>query len=258
ENDVSLSVDEPREYSSAEGQVPREQARYKPGTRHPVFNVIDRAQRETGLTRGTLNRIFRELSVATKQKIFANPEGWAGEFITIIRGCVADLVAESLTFRIDGSQELDLEELFPKKKKFAQKELIEAGERGLYDLVQQDSGVERVFIQRLRDDRKVELYFKFPPAFKVGLPKVIGNYNPDWGIIRRDDNGTITLHLVRETKGTEEVKRLRFPSEKRKIVAAKKYFEAAGVDYRVISEKTDGWWSHVGDVDNQLDIAEGD
>jgi type III restriction enzyme len=256
ENNETLILDEPHEYSSAEGQVPREQARYKPGTRHPVFNVIDRAQRVTGLTRGTLNRIFRDLSVATKQKVFSNPEGWAGEFIAVIRGCVADLVAESLTFRIDGTQNLDLDELFPKTKRFAQKELIEAGDQGLYDLVQQDSGVERVFIERLRDDRKVELYFKFPPAFKVGLPKVIGNYNPDWGIIRRDEQGTITLHLVRETKGTEEIKRLRFPNEKRKVIAAKKYFEAAGVDYRVISERTIGWWNHIDDVDHQLDLAE--
>jgi type III restriction enzyme len=256
ENDEILIAGEPREYSSAEGQVPREQARYKPGTRHPVFNVIDRAQRNTGLTRRTLNRIFRELSIATKRKVFSNPEGWASEFIAVIRGCVADLVAESLTFRIDGTQDLDLDELFPKTKKFVQKELIEAGDRGLYDFVQQDSGVERVFIQRLREDRKVELYFKFPPAFKVGLPKVIGNYNPDWGIIRRDEHGAATLHLVRETKGTEEIKRLRFPNEKRKVIAAKKYFEAAGVDYRVISEKTIGWWTHIDDVNRQLDLAE--
>lgn len=256
DNKETLRVGEEHRYESADGQVPREQARYKAGTTHPVFNIIDRAQRETGLTRATLNRIFRELSTATKQKVFTNPEGWAGEFITRIRECVADLVAESLTFRVEGSQPLDLEELFPKRKKLAQKELVEAGATGLYDWVQQDSGVEKVFIARLRDDRKVEVYFKFPPSFKVGLPRVIGNYNPDWGIIRRADDGQVTLHLVRETKGTEDLKRLRFPHERRKIVAAKKYFEAAGVDYRVISEKTIGWWAHEGDVDRQLDLAE--
>jgi type III restriction enzyme len=254
-NKVVLLPNQSKDFSSAAGQQPREQARLTPGTRHRVFNVIDRAQRETRVTRATLNRIFRELSADVQRKIFANPEGWAGRFITTVRECVADLVAESLTFRVDGSQDVDLDELFPKEKRFVQKELMEAGDTGLYDLVQKDSGVEQVFIEKLRDDRKVELYFKFPPAFKVGLPKVIGNYNPDWGIIRRSEDGKVTLHLVRETKGTEDVARLRFSHEKRKIVCAKKYFEKADIDYRVVSEKTPEWWKSVDNVDEQLRLA---
>jgi type III restriction enzyme len=124
-------------------------------------------------------------------------------------------------------------------------------------LVQCDSGVEDAFISRLRDDPHVELYFKFPPAFKVELPRIVGNYNPDWGIVRREEDGKVTLHLVRETKGAEDIKALRFSHEKRKIVCAKKYFEMAGVDYRVITEKTPEWWKPVESVQEQLDIEGG-
>jgi type III restriction enzyme len=80
--------------------------------------------------------------------------------------------------------------------------LIEAGEKGLYDQVQVDSQVEVRFVEnRLRPDTKVLFCFKFLPAFRVHFPKVIGNYNPDWGIVRYDETGKLILELIRETKG---------------------------------------------------------
>jgi restriction endonuclease len=38
----------------------------------------------------------------------------------------------------------------------------------------------------------------------------------------------ILLELVRETKGGAELERLRFPTEKRKILFARKHFESIG------------------------------
>ena len=70
---------------------------------------------------------------------------------------------------------------------------------------------------RLRPDTQILFYFKFPPAFKVHFPKVIGNYNPDWGIVRYDERGRVTLQLIRETKGTQDKTKLQFPQERRKI-----------------------------------------
>jgi type III restriction enzyme len=119
---------------------------------------------------------------------------------------------------------------------------VDADARGLYDRVQTDSEVERNFLERLKSDPKVVLYFKFPPNFKVRLPRLIGNYNPDWGIVRRANDGKLLLHLVRETKGTEDLGRLQFPHEKRKINAAHGYFAALGVDYRPITDQTIDWW----------------
>jgi type III restriction enzyme len=254
-NKEELEKGLPRSWSSAAGQRIRERATYTPDTRYPVFNLIDRAQRETQLTRATLNTIFRQLSGKTQERIFANPEGFAGVFIATIRSTIADAVSESISFEIRGNSPLDLEELFPKEQKLAQRELIEAGDRSLYDLVQQDSQVESNFVERLKTDGNVEFYFKFPPKFRIGLPKLIGNYNPDWGIVRRSD-GRLSLHLVRETKGTEDIAKLRFPHEKRKINCAKKYFDTAQIDYRVITDKTSEWWMGEESVDRQLEIAD--
>jgi type III restriction enzyme len=85
------------------------------------------------------------------------------------------------------------------------------------------------------------VYFKFPPKFKIGLPRVIGNYNPDWGILRHTPEGT-TLELIRETKGTLDESKLRFANEGRKIRAARKYFKALGVDCRVVTSETERYW----------------
>jgi len=86
------------------------------------------------------------------------------------------------------------------------------------------------------------LFFKFPRKYLVRLPRMIGNYNPDWGIIRRGEDGVLTLHLVRETKGRDELEQLQFPHEKRKIVGATKYFRTALIDYRVVTSYTPKWW----------------
>ena len=136
------------------------------------------------------------------------------------------------------------EELFPPKNSLAQKELIDSGKRGLYDVVQRDSDIEERFVTRLRgDENNVVFYFKFPPKFKINFPKIIGNYNPDWGIVRSDRNGNHTLQLVRETKGTTNLDNLRFAKEPLKIKCAEKHFKAIGIDYRVIDGTETNWWA---------------
>jgi type III restriction enzyme len=244
ENREVLYCVQPRTWESAEGQRVREQATLAAKTTYPVFNLVERAARETSLTRATINDIFKRLPARIKAKIFENPEGFAGVFIPGIRSVLADQIAEGVEFTVVGvGGGLDLEELFPREKMFPQKELIEAGDRGLYDLVQKDSGVEEAFVeQRLKGDGEILFHFKFPPAFRVQFPRLIGNYNPDWGIVRRTPGGGLRLYLVRETKGTTDLAALQFPHEKRKIACATSYFRAVGMDYRVITDKTGDWW----------------
>ena len=125
---------------------------------------------------------------------------------------------------------------------------------GLYDQVQVDSDVEQRFVlHRLNEDDQVLFYFKFPPAFKIDFPRIIGNYNPDWGIARYYD-GKIVLELVRETKGREELEGLQFPQEARKIRCAQKRFKAIGIDYRVVSDETADWWRPAEDTPSQQKI----
>ncbi len=246
ENDVRLNRGESIELQRETGQKPIQRVEEVASVEKPIFNLIDRAARETGMTRKTINRIFGSLAPDFQQLFLKNPEGFANVFIQALKDTFADHIVSHLEFKIDyGKHEpYNLEELFPVEKNFPQKELVDAGDAGMYDRVQVDSEVEARFVANYLsgNDPKVIGYFKFPPAYKIELPRIIGNYNPDWGILRYDEHGNVILKLVRETKGREDISQLRFSNEARKINAASKHFKKVGLDYRVVTDESKFWY----------------
>lgn len=244
-NGRKVYTDQPVVFQSELGQKPSERAAVADKVRYPVFNLIDRAAKETGLTRPTLNEIFRRLGDKRKEAIFFNPEGFAGLFISEVNDALADHIAERIEFQVTPAPTYwghAIEDVFPPEKEYPQRELLGGSKASLYDKVQYDSEVEERFVlERLNQDDQIVFYFKFPPAFKLGFPRVLGDYNPDWGIARYTD-GKILLELVRETKGSVELGGLRFPHEKRKIECARKLFQSIGMDYRVVTDQTADWW----------------
>ncbi len=246
-NDNILTKYHPITFDTEEGQKIDSRSVVEPSATYPVFNFIDRAARETGLTRPTLNRIFRSLPGSKKELIFKNPQGFCSKFIDVVKNVLADHVALRIEYIVDGDPFIhDVEQLFPKNMRYAQKEVIPGDENSLYDQVQCDSDVEMRFVQyRLQKEDEMVLYFKFPSSFRINIPKVIGNYNPDWGIIRwTSEEPKMKLQLVRETKGTMDRNLLQYPHEKRKLDCAEKHFEALGVDYRQIDDKILYWWKN--------------
>ncbi len=243
--ETELTKYKPITLTSEKGQVHSDRTIETIQDTYPVFNLIDRAAKETNLTRATLNRIFQGMAVEKKSVLLRNPEGFASTFITEIKLVTMQHIADNIEFTVNAKTlSYEKEELFPPKNSLAQKELIESGQRGLYDKVQRDSDIEERFVTRLRgDENNVIFYFKFPPKFKINFPKIIGNYNPDWGIVRSDRNGNHTLQLVRETKGTTNLDNLRFAKEPLKIKCAEKHFKAIGIDYRVIDGTETNWWA---------------
>lgn len=245
-NGDKLSLFKPLKIVSEEGQKPQKILREHSTDFYPVFNFIERTALETGLTKNTLTEIYRTLPDDKKNLIFTNPEGFSSKFIEVIKECLADHVAENIEFTfVEETSIHDIDKVFPAEIPFVQRETIESNEKGLYEFVQVDSDVERNFVNhRLHDDDKIVFYFKFPSIFRIKLPRIIGNYNPDWGIVRVDDSGAYKLQLVRETKGRpeEEIEKLQFSSEKRKIVCAKRHFNAIGINYRAIDDKIINWY----------------
>ena len=113
---------------------------------------------------------------------------------------------------------------------------------GLYNKSQKDSEVEEKFVtNKLEFDDNVFFFFKFPSKYKIDFPRIIGNYNPDWGVIRKDKNG-LKVQLVRETKGTSEIENLRFVHEINKVKVAKKHFSSLGIDYDIIKGDEIKWY----------------
>lgn len=244
-NEITVKKFEPIKFQTEKAEKPKKQVEQAEKSTYPIPDFITRTANETNLTKKTIVDIFKRINKEQKEKIFYNPEGWISTFLSEIRITLSDHIVDNIEFEIDNNTEVyELDTLFPKMVKQPQRELIEAGTAGLYDKVQVDSDVERDFIENLlkpdvEKDNTI-LYFKFPPKFKILLPKIIGNYNPDWAIVRRY-NGKLKLELVRETKGGVKLEDLRFPQEKRKILCAMKYFEKIGVSYRVVTSTSHDW-----------------
>jgi type III restriction enzyme len=220
-----------------------ESKQFETPQRFPVFNIVARAARELGITKPTLLAMFKGMSRDQKVRIFRNPEGFANVFVATVREVLAEHLTQRIAFEPDErAQPIDAEDLFPALEQYPQKEIVEAGARGLYDKMQVDSEVEREFVRVLTEDGRVEFYFKFPPRFRIDLPRLIGDYNPDWGIARIDTDGKPVIYKIRETKGSTDLSKLRFSHEPRKIKCAQRYFAALGIDYRPITAATPEWW----------------
>lgn len=239
-----LRLYEAVEFTSEKGQKGDPQARQQAQTNYPVFNFIERAVQATMLTKQTVLEIFKGLIPAVKEKIFKNPEGFTAKFIEVIKGTLADHIASRIEYRLtEELMDYSADSIFPEERKFPQKELVDGAAWSMYDLVQIDSEIEEKFVKyKLNEDPNIVCYFKFPNQFKISIPKLIGNYNPDWGIIRRDDKHNLKLELVRETKGNVNPNLLQFPNEKRKIDCATKHFKQTGVNYRQIKGDELVWW----------------
>lgn len=239
----SLRLGESKRFSTERGQDVVEKREHAQQTEQPIPNFIERAARETNLTKRTLAAILKGLGEDKLEKVKINPEGFSGLFVTTIKDILADHIADRVEYHLhDDVIDEDVEIYFPKSRKFPQKELIEGSDCSMYDQIQIDSDVEKRFVtNKLNEDDQIVCYFKFPSKFRIDLPKIIGDYNPDWGIIRKTENG-LKLELVRETKGGIDINLLQYPHEKRKIVCAKKHFEALGIDYRVITGEERVWW----------------
>lgn len=246
-NEVVVKKYEPFKFHTEKAEKPKKQIDKADKSLYPISDFISRTANETNLTKKTILEIFRGINDKQKEKIFYNPEGWISTFLSQIRITLSDHIVDNIEFEIDENTNVfDVDTLFPETIKQPQRELIEAGVAGLYDKVQIDSEIERNFIEDLIkpdvERHNTVLYFKFPPKFKIQLPKIIGNYNPDWAIVRKYNDDKLRLELVRETKGGVKLDELRFPQEKRKILCAIKYFEKLGVSYRVVSDNTYDWY----------------
>lgn len=222
----------------------------------PKCNIVARAAKEVNVTRKTILRIFKSLNPSKIDDFMKNPEGFTTQFITILREVVANHIAKNIEYaKADGNINDDKNILFPAMEVHPTSELVDVNlQRTIYDKIQVDSDVERNFVNKLNtcdaNNGAVQLYFKFPPKYKINLPRIIGNYNPDWAIVRRDDSDT-QIELVRETKGTEDLTRLWHSNEGRKIVCAQKHFKAVGLEYRFVDDVDPYWY-----VSKKEDYAE--
>ena len=74
----------------------------------------------------------------------------------------------------------------------------------------------------------IKLFVKMPGWFEIDTPVV--KYNSDWTIINQYDQ---TLYLMRETKSTKDIMKMRI-SEAGRVLCGRKYFEELDLPCSVV------------------------
>ena len=185
-------------------------------------------QRETDLTRRTLVEIIK---ASGRVKEFAvNPQRFMDEVAACIKRVLHSLMIAGIKYEklTVGDTEWSMQLFKDDDLKDYFEDCINV-KKSVYDTVIYDSDVEREFALALDDREDIKLFVKLPAWFKIETP--IGTYNPDWAIVKHDND---TVYLVRETKSTKDMNKLR-PSEKEKIQCGQAHFDALGVDFEVVT-----------------------
>lgn len=195
-------------------------------------DIITELQEATSLTRKTLVDIL----VASNKlgEFISNPNDFISMVKRNLQNVLATAVVEGLQYEKIGGYIYELREL--QKDGMEERDLfvdrlyeVKNKQKTDFDFIQIDSeGVdapERQFAELLDSREDVKLFMKLPDKFKIDTP--VGNYSPDWAIIKQVD-GKDHIYMIRETKSTLDESKRR-PTENAKIKAAKKHFDAIGI-----------------------------
>lgn len=208
-----------------------------------IPDILGEIQRKTGLTRRTVYEIITQSG--RLKDVAGNPQRFIDLAAEAVNRSLYALMAAGIEYEQTG-------EVYDQKLLAdMEREGIEFYENGFTFEVKKpqkticenyiplDSGTEKTFAQNCEDyDAKNEggvvFYFKLPGWFKIPTP--LGNYNPDWAVVKQVQD---KVYFVAETKNTGkgiqagvDTDKLR-ENERLKIECGKQHFAALdGLEYR--------------------------
>ncbi len=193
-------------------------------------DILTFLQRETELTRGTLVEILKRSGRLEEFKV--NPQAFMTSIAKLLRRSLRELIVTGIKYeRIEGQ--------FYEMRRFDEEtietylsrlyEVQQMDDRTPYDyvVIDNDSSIERGIAETLDTHERVKFFCKLPDWFKIPTP--VGNYNPDWAIVKEDD---AKLYLVKETKSTH-TRHERRGTENPKVDCGKAHFKALDVEFGV-------------------------
>jgi type III restriction enzyme len=184
-------------------------------------------QNETELTRSTLVRILK--GSGRLSEFFNNPQRFMDAVSSILKYELHRLLVDGIKYeKLPGKgADAEWEQMLFKSEEMINYLTALQVKHSIYEYVVYESEVERKFAKRLDDREDIKLFVKLPGWFEIDTP--VGKYNPDWAILKHDDQ---TLYLVRETKSTKDFLKLR-NTESDKVRCGEKHFETLGVSFAV-------------------------
>lgn len=191
-------------------------------------DIITQLQDATSLTRNTIIEIL--IGSGRLDEFIHNPNDFISMVKRSLKTVLAQTVVDGISYqKISGSvyelRELQQDGLEEKERFLDQMYQVQNGFKTDFDYVAFDSEVERQFAELLDGREDIKYFMKLPPKFKIPTP--VGDYNPDWAIIKNDGNRDVVF-MIRETKGTDDLSKLR-PDEVAKIKSAKQHFASIGI-----------------------------
>lgn len=193
-----------------------------------IPDVLFYIQERTELTRSTILEILKKSERIGD--VLINPQLFLDNTVVAIKDVLTDLMIDGVKYEKIGSKEYEMRlfedyEIHINDLTFT----INNKEKTIYsNLIPLDSNVENNFAKECESRDDIEFYFKLPFWFKIKTP--IGNYNPDWALIKKNEK---TVYFVAETKSPgQELK----TSEKQKIKCGYAHFnEFEDVQYRQVA-----------------------
>jgi len=193
-----------------------------------IPDVLFYIQEGTKLTRSTILEILKNSGRIGDALI--NPQLFLDSAVSAIKDVLYDLMIDGIKYEKMGAKEYEMRlfedyEIHINDLTFK----ISKQNKTIYNnLVPLDSNVEYEFARECESRDDVEFYFKLPFRFKIKTP--IGNYNPDWALIKKNEK---TVYFVAETKSAGQELKI---SEKRKIKCGDAHFrEFDDVKYRQVA-----------------------
>lgn len=223
----------------AVNEVKSSQAKELTGN-YDLPDIISELQQATSLTRATLVDIV--IGSGKLDQFIGNPNDFIAMVRRVIQSELAKIVVEGIQYETIGGSVYELHELqadgLEEKDRFFDNIVeIQNTQKTDFDHVVYDSEVERAFAETLDSRADIKLFMKLPAKFKVPTP--VGDYNPDWAIIKQTD-GENRIYMIRETKSTHDRNKRR-PSENARIDAAIEHFKAIGIGYDVTVPPPPTW-----------------
>ena len=193
-----------------------------------IPDVLFYIQERTELTRSTIFEILKKSGRISE--VLINPQLFLDNAIITIKDILMELMIEGIKYEKIGLKEYEMRlfedyEIHVNDLTFK----INKKDKTIYsNLVTLDSNVECEFARECESRDDIEFYFKLPFWFKIKTP--IGNYNPDWALIKKNEK---TVYFIAETKSEGQELKI---SEKRKIKCGYAHFnEFEDVKYRQVA-----------------------
>lgn len=189
-------------------------------------DVVGELCRRVPLSRATIVRILKECDKLDQVK--TNPSVFIDRVAAAMNQAVYNQVVDGIVYCPVEGQRWEAKRFIEAHQEETVAPIVVDVSKSITDKVVCDSKVEETFARYLDKHPEVRLFLKLPGWFTVPTP--LGKYNPDWAIVREESQGHY-LYLVRETKGGEDIDKLRFESEGWKIKCGEAHFRALKVDY---------------------------